>query len=166
VRKSSFVTHEERSGAYHPETHHSCTVHAGTFVQQASCWAPHQCRHDHDAAIATLLLALCYFEFPVWHIHYATFPTSCMAAWLIVACIVLLAYVWHMLLCLAARPTHICSSIINAYSLVLCCHTPVSVQFSACLCSLSVNSPGGSQRQELRIDCIQAAPTSKRPCSC
>ncbi len=43
VRKSSFVTHEEeKSGAYHPETHHSCTVHAGTFVQQASCWAPHQ----------------------------------------------------------------------------------------------------------------------------
>jgi len=37
VRKSSFVTHEEeKRGAYHPETHHSCTIHAGTSVQQAS----------------------------------------------------------------------------------------------------------------------------------
>lgn len=43
VRKSSYVAHEdEREGTntYHPETHHSCTVHAGTHVQQASTNSP------------------------------------------------------------------------------------------------------------------------------
>lgn len=37
VRKSSFVSHANDSKgehAYHPETHQSCTVHAGTVVQQ------------------------------------------------------------------------------------------------------------------------------------
>lgn len=38
VRKSSYVAQEgEGKGtyqAYHPETHHACTIHAGTTVQQ------------------------------------------------------------------------------------------------------------------------------------
>ncbi|KAL0028992.1 hypothetical protein WJX77_010388 [Trebouxia sp. C0004] len=38
VRKSSFVAHSnDKQHAYHPETHHSCTIHAGTVVQQV--WA-------------------------------------------------------------------------------------------------------------------------------
>ncbi|DBA67666.1 TPA: hypothetical protein ACH3X2_001259 [Trebouxia sp. C0005] len=38
VRKSSFVAHDEGHGrAYHPETHHLHTIHAGTMVQQT--WA-------------------------------------------------------------------------------------------------------------------------------
>ena len=35
VRKSAFVAHgDDRKQAYHPETHSSCTIHAGTVVQQ------------------------------------------------------------------------------------------------------------------------------------
>ena len=35
VRKSSFVAHgEDSKRAYHPETHHSSSIHAGTSVQQ------------------------------------------------------------------------------------------------------------------------------------
>ena len=37
VRKSSFVAHVSgKKVAYHPETHHSCTIHAGTVIQQVS----------------------------------------------------------------------------------------------------------------------------------
>ncbi len=44
VRKSSFVCHDEgHVHAYHPETHHSHTIHAGTSVQQVG--ASHQ--HTH-----------------------------------------------------------------------------------------------------------------------
>ena len=35
VRKSSFVARSsDTQHAYYPETHHSCTIHAGTVVQQ------------------------------------------------------------------------------------------------------------------------------------
>ena len=44
VRKTSFMHSEEGQGQaaaiYSPETHHSCTVHAGTYVQQVQC-LPH-----------------------------------------------------------------------------------------------------------------------------
>lgn len=38
VRKSSFMPAAGvvRAHSYHPETHHYCTVHAGTFVKQVS----------------------------------------------------------------------------------------------------------------------------------
>ena len=38
VRKSSFVPEGGvvKTNGYHPDTHHTCTVHAGTFVQQVS----------------------------------------------------------------------------------------------------------------------------------
>lgn len=38
VRKSSFVPEGRvvKTNGYHPDTHHTCTVHAGTFVQQVS----------------------------------------------------------------------------------------------------------------------------------
>ena len=40
VRKSSFAAHGNNSkAAYHPETHHSCTIHAGTVIQQVQ-YAP------------------------------------------------------------------------------------------------------------------------------
>ena len=42
--------------------------------------ADRHCRPNHDAAIATLLLALCYFEYFIWHMRYAAFPTPCMVA--------------------------------------------------------------------------------------
>ena len=42
VRKSSFVAHNEGHGhAYHPETHHSHTIHAGTSVQQVGASLQH-----------------------------------------------------------------------------------------------------------------------------
>ena len=43
VRKVSFVPDDQlvASGMYDPETHHSCTVHAGTYVQQV--WPPLAC---------------------------------------------------------------------------------------------------------------------------
>lgn len=36
VRKSSYGLGSAQgpAGGYHPETHHGCTIHAGTFVQQ------------------------------------------------------------------------------------------------------------------------------------
>ena len=38
VRKSSFMPAAgvARAHSYHPDTHHYCTVHAGTFVKQVS----------------------------------------------------------------------------------------------------------------------------------
>ncbi len=42
--------------------------------------ADRHCRPNHDAAIATLLFALCYFEFPMRHMRYASFSTLCMVA--------------------------------------------------------------------------------------
>jgi len=42
VRKSSFAAHDEGHGhAYHPETHHSQTIHAGTSVQQVGASRQH-----------------------------------------------------------------------------------------------------------------------------
>ena len=56
VRKTSFISDGESEGLvptmYNPEIHHSSTVHAGTFVQQA--------RHvpfDHQCNLATARVA-------------------------------------------------------------------------------------------------------------
>ena len=51
VRKSSFVPAAGvvRAHSYHPETHHFCTVHAGTFVKQVSL-APSQLHRFCPAA--------------------------------------------------------------------------------------------------------------------
>ena len=44
VRKSSFVdSGSDKKAAYHPETHHSCTVHAGTVILQVSKIPPLAC---------------------------------------------------------------------------------------------------------------------------
>ena len=41
VRKCSYVAQEKAiQRSYHPETHHACTIHAGTTVQQACYRAP------------------------------------------------------------------------------------------------------------------------------
>jgi len=45
VRKATYVPSSQE---YHPESHHYCTVHAGTYVQQV--------RHTLLASLACLLL--------------------------------------------------------------------------------------------------------------
>ena len=70
VRKASFVPDNQHLAPYDPETHHSCTVHAGTYVQQV--WACHplssttqasarsaRCRHN---LCTSFVLALCFAE--------------------------------------------------------------------------------------------------------